>query len=115
MVTASRVIITTILGLVFGVIYMLLTRYLGEPIAFWPLGISWLLLITVMGFAIGASALRMNWAAHGVLWGALFGIFSAVSVVGLVPYPVINFVASVIWGFLIELLATKAFKQTQEF
>jgi hypothetical protein len=115
MVKSSRLITTTILGLVFGIIWMLLTRYLGEPIAFWPLGISWLIALTVMGVAIGASALRMHWAAHGTFWGALFGVFLAIAVVGAVPYPSINFGASVIWGFLIELLATKAFKQPQAF
>lgn len=113
MVTASRVITTTILGLVFGIIWMLLTRYVGVPIAFWPLGISWLLFVSVMGVAIGASALKMNWAAHGTLWGALFGVFMAIAVVGQVPFPSINFGASVVWGFLIELLATRAFKQAQ--
>ena len=113
MVKASRVITTTILGLVFGVIYMLLARYVGVPVAFWPIGIFFLIAYTVMGVAIGASALKMNWAAHGALWGALFGVFLAIAVVGEVPYPSINYGASVIWGFLIETLATKAFKQPQ--
>jgi len=113
MVKTSRVITTTILGLVAGIIWMLVVRYVGVPVAFWPFGISWLLLLTVMGFTIGASALRMNWAAHGTLWGALFGVFLAISCVGVVPFPAINFVASVIWGFLIELLATKTLKQAQ--
>jgi len=113
MVKPSRVITTTLLGLVFGVIYMLLARYVGVPIACWPIGIFFLIAYTVMGVAIGASALRMNWAAHGTLWGALFGVFMAIAVVGQVPFPSINFGASVVWGFLIELLATKAFKQPQ--
>jgi hypothetical protein len=115
MVTASRVITTTILGLVFGVICMLLSRYAGEGIAFWPLGVSFLLHHAVMGFAIGVSPLRMHWAAHGSLWGALFGVFLAISVVGVVADPWIWFVAPVVWGFLVELLATKAFKQPQAF
>ena len=113
MVKPSRVITTTILGLVFGVISMLLGRYVGIPDPFWPIGIFFLIAYTVMGVAIGASALKMNWAAHGTLWGALFGVFLAIAVVGQVPFPSINFGASVVWGFLIELLATKAFKQPQ--
>jgi len=112
MVKSSRVITTTLLGLVFGIICMLLSRYTAG-IAFWPLGISFLVAHTVMGFAIGTSAWKMNWAAHGTLWGALFGVFLAIIVVGVVPFPSINFGASVVWGFLIELLATKAFKQPQ--
>ena len=113
MVKSSRIITTTLLGLVFGIICMLLCRYVGVPIAFWPLGISFMVTHTVMGFAIGTSGFKMNWAAHGTLWGALFGVFLALIVVGVVPFPSINFGASVIWGFLIELLATKAFNQPQ--
>jgi len=113
MVKKSRLITTTILGLVFGIIGMLVGRYAGTPDPFWPVGISDLLFITVMGVVIGASALKMNWAAHGVLWGALFGIPYAIGAVGEVPYPLLDFVGSVIFGFLIETLATKAFKQPQ--
>ena len=113
MVKSSRVITTTLLGAAFGVITMLLVRYVGEPDPFWPVGVSALMVYTVMGVAIGASALKMNWAAHGTFWGALFGVFLTISVVGQVPYPSINFGTSVLWGFLIELLATKAFKQPQ--
>ena len=113
MVKASRLLTTTLLGLLFGVICMLLSRYAGTEIAFWPLGISLLLHHTVLGFAIGASALKMNWAAHGALWGALFGVFLAIGQVGGALQPLIAFFLPVIWGFLIETLATKAFKQPQ--
>jgi hypothetical protein len=91
---------------------MFLSKYTAD-IAFWPLGVSFLLHHTVMGFAIGVSALKMHWAAHGVLWGALFGVFLAISVVGGALQPWGVFVLLVIWGFLIETLATKAFKQPQ--
>ena len=112
MVRAPRVIATTLLGLVFGIICMLLTRFTAG-VAYWPIGVSFLLTHTVMGFAIGTSALKMNWAAHGILWGSVFGVFLAISRVGTVPEPWIVFIASVIWGFLVETLATKAFKQPQ--
>ena len=113
MVSASRVITTTILGLVFGIICMLLSRYTAG-VAFWPIGIFFLLSHIVMGFAIGTSALKMNWAMHGVLWGAVFGIFLAISRFGAAPEPWGVFIFSVIWGFLVETLATKAFKQPQQ-
>ena len=113
MAKTSRIVTTTLLGLVFGIIFMLGMRYFGVPVPFWPIGIYHLVACTVMGLAIGVSSLKMNWAAHGALWGALFGVFLAISVVGEVPVPVLNFVAQIIWGFLIELLATKAFKQPQ--
>ena len=109
-VKSSRLITTTLLGLVFGIICMLLSRYTAE-IAFWPLGISYLLHHTVMGFAIGASSLKTNWAAHGALWGVLFGIFLFIGNIEIYPDPWALIVFPIIWGFLIELLATKAFKQ----
>jgi hypothetical protein len=112
MVKSSRLVTTTILGLVFGVICMLLSRYITQ-VPFWPLGVSFLLHHTVLGFAIGASSLKMNWAAHGASWGALFGLFLAIGQVGGALEPWIAFVLPVIWGFLIETLATKACKQPQ--
>lgn len=112
MVKASRLVTTTLLGVLFGVICMLLSRY-TQGVDYWPLGVSFLLHHTVMGFAIGASLLRMNWAFHGVLWGALFGLFLAISRIGTTQVPWLIFVGPVIWGFLIETLATNVFKQPQ--
>ena len=112
MVRSSRVITTTILGLVFGIICMLLSKYTAG-VDFWPIGIFLLLHHTVMGFAIGASALKMNWAAHGALWGALFGVFLIFGGIGTYRQIWMLFVGPVVWGFLIETLATKAFKQPQ--
>jgi len=109
---ASRLVTTTILGAAFGVICMFLSRYTAE-VDFWPIGVAFLLHHTVLGFTIGASSLKMHWAAHGALWGALFGVFLAIGQVGGALEPWIAFVLPVIWGFLIETLATKAFKQPQ--
>ena len=115
MVKSSRMIVTTVLGLVFGIICMLLSWCMYD-VAFWPMGVAFLIHHGVMGVAIGASALRMNWAAHGVFWGVLFGIFTAIGSVGAdMMEPWLIWIPVVVWGFLIELLATKAFKQPQEF
>jgi hypothetical protein len=119
MVKWSRVLITTVFGLVFGIICMVLVRY-EVGIAFWPMGVSNLVHHTVLGFTIGVSAWKMHWAAHGAIWGALFGTFTAIAAVGTInnPYtggigPLVNFVLTVVWGFLIETIATKGFKQAQ--
>jgi len=112
MIKCSRLVTTTILGAVFGVICMILSRYTAD-VAFWPIGVSFILHHTVLGFAIGASSLKMNWAAHGALWGALFGLFLAIGQVGGALEPWMAFVMPVVWGFLIEALATKVFKQPQ--
>jgi hypothetical protein len=106
----SRLVTTTILGVVFGVVCMLVSRYI-EGVAFWPIGVSLLLHHTVMGFAIGASGFRINWAAHGVLWGVLFGIFLLIGYIETYPEPWALFAMPIVWAFLIELLATKVFKQ----
>jgi len=91
---------------------MLLSRYVSG-VAFWPIGVSFLLNHTVLGLVIGVSSLKMNWAVHGVLWGALFGLFTAISQIGTALNPWIVFIAVIIWGFLIETIATKAFKKPQ--
>jgi len=108
----SRLVTTTLLGVVFGIICMLLSKYTAG-VAYWPMGVAFLLHHTVMGFVIGVSSLRMNWAAHGAFWGALFGIFLAISIIGTTQEPWVIFIFVVIWGFLIETLATKAFKRPQ--
>ena len=108
----SRLVTTTILGAVFGIICMLLSWYIVE-VAFWPIGISLLLHHTVMGFTIGASSLKVNWAVHGVLWGFLFGIFLLVGGIGTYPDLWALIMMPIVWGFLIEFLAIKVFKQPQ--
>lgn len=109
---SARILTTTLLGVVFGIICMLLSRATAG-VAYWPLGISFLLHHTVMGLVIGASSLKMNWAAHGIFWGAVFGVFLAISQVGAAMQWWVVFIAVVVWGFLIETLTTKAFKRPQ--
>ena len=109
---SSRLATTTFLGVAFGIICMLLSKFTAE-VAYWPIGISFLLHHTVMGLVIGASSLKMNWAVHGAFWGAVFGLFLAISRIGATPEPWAVFIAVIIWGFLTETLATKVFKQPQ--
>lgn len=108
----SRLVTTTLLGVVFGIICMLLSKYTAE-VAYWPMGVSFLLHHTVMGLVIGVSPLKMNWATHGAFWGGVFGLFLAISRIGTTQDAWMVFVAVVIWGFLIETLTTKAFKRPQ--
>ena len=112
MVRPSRLVATTILGVFFGSICVLLTVYIAG-VNCWPIGASFFLHHTVMGFTIGASLLRIHWAAHGVLWGTLFGIFLLVGFIETYPDSWALIVGPIIWGFLIELLATKVFKKPQ--
>ncbi|TKJ45542.1 hypothetical protein CEE34_09995 [Candidatus Aerophobetes bacterium Ae_b3a] len=50
-----------------------------DAVAIWHIGIYSLIHQSAMGFAIGASSLRLHWAPHGLLWGILFGLFPGVS------------------------------------
>jgi hypothetical protein len=110
----SRLVTTTLLGLVTGIICMIISKF-GYDIEYWPLGVSFLLHHTVMGLAIGASSLRMPWVLHGLFWGVVFGLFLAIGLIDmnikLEPWAV--FIIVVVWGFLIETLTTKAFKRPQ--
>ena len=108
----SRLVTTILLGAAFGIICMLLSKF-SAGVDYWPMGISFLLHHTVMGLVIGVSSLKMNWAAHGAFWGAVFGLFLAISLIGTALEPWLVFIAVVIWGFLIETLTTKAFKRPQ--
>ena len=111
-VKSARLVSTTLLGLVFGIICMLLSKYTAD-VDYWPMGVSFLLHHTVLGFVIGVSLLKMNWALHGVFWGFLFGLFLAISRIGTPQNAWSVFSAVVIWGFLIETLTAKAFKRPQ--
>jgi uncharacterized membrane protein YccF (DUF307 family) len=108
---SSRLGVSTILGLFFGVICMLLTKY-SVMVDFWPVGVSFLLHHTVMGLVIGVSSLKMHWSIHGLFWGALFGIFLAIGHIGTTP-AVNVFIFVLIWGFLIETLTSKVFRRPQ--
>ena len=109
---SARLATTILLGVAFGIVCMLLSKF-SAGVDYWPLGISFLLHHTVMGLVIGISSLKMNWAAHGTFWGAVFGLFLAIGLIGTALAPWVVFIAVVIWGFLIETLTTKAFKRPQ--
>jgi hypothetical protein len=69
---------------------------------------------TLMGFAIGISALRMNWAAHGIVVGSIVGALfilydaqmgmpTAVLFGMLIP-------GNAAYGLVIEFVTTKLFR-----
>jgi hypothetical protein len=67
-----------------------------------------------MGFAIGASGLKLHWAWNGVVMGLAVGsIFSyfLFMQLGAGPLPVINFFVNALFGLMIEFFTTVVFKQ----
>ncbi|MCD6335857.1 MAG: hypothetical protein J7M27_11085 [Candidatus Latescibacteria bacterium] len=110
MIYAKRVTITTILGVITG-----LLCYLGGVHA----GIEFttgLMLATIfnrtfIGFVIGISAIRIHYLLHGILIGALGSITMGVASIdqGLNGLMMIT-LFGMLWGLLIEGIATKGFK-----
>ena len=109
MLNARRLISTTLLGLLFGIICWRLAASAGSLLWYFALGI--ILSRTVMGFAIGISSWQVWWGLHGIFMGIIFslpGAFSALVKGGSVFWWII--IMGAIYGFLIELLTAKVFK-----
>ncbi len=110
----KRILIATCLGLVAGAICAT-GGFLGHILTFTPVALAWVLLNrALMGFAIGASGLRLHWAWNGIVLGLAVGSVFAYYLfmtVGPGPLPVINFFVNGVFGLLIELVTTVVFKQ----
>jgi len=114
----KRVLITTLLGLAVGAICAY-ASFSGGFMKFTPTNLIWVLLNRgVMGFCIGISGLGLRWMWNGIVVGAIVGsIFSYFLFMHLGPGvpPPANAAANGVFGFLIELLTTKVFKQPGPF
>jgi hypothetical protein len=70
---------------------------------------------TVAGFAIGISKLKMPWWLHGPVLGLIFGIPVSVQAISTNMsgfYALLG--ASVVYGFIIELITSVIFKARQQ-
>lgn len=110
----KRILIATSLGVVAGALCATGAFY-GQILKFTPVALAWILLNrALMGFAIGASGLRVHWAWNGIVLGLVVGsVFSyyLFMTVGSVALPLMNFFVNGIFGLLIELFTTVVFKQ----
>jgi hypothetical protein len=105
--TGKRVIVCTALGFVAGLICWLTSQWGGEPgIVFdAPLALGIIFNRAFIGFALGLSGWRVNWALHGVVIGIAGSLtlaaYSLASPYGFVSLTVMS-LAGGVWGFLIE-------------
>ncbi len=109
----KRILTATVLGLAVGAVCASGAFY-GQILKFTPVALAWILLNrAVMGFAIGASGLRVHWAWNGIVLGLVVGsVFSYYlsMAVGFGSLPVINFLVNGIFGLTIEFFTTVVFK-----
>ncbi len=111
----KRIMIATVLGLAAGLLCVGAGRTMGVTVT--ATGFVWVLLNrTLLGFTIGISRLRLHWALHGVLMGAVVGsLFSYYAAMArhLTTVVIAVWLASLVFGFLIELFTTVVFKQAR--
>jgi hypothetical protein len=110
----KRIAIAILFGLVAGVICASGLFY-GGIMKFSVATLVWVLLNrAVMGFAIGASGLKVHWAWNGIVVGlavgSIFSYFLFMNV-GMGLMPLINFFVNGLFGLMIEFFTTKVFKQ----
>ena len=112
MLSAKRVIIATICGVIFG--FVCLGFAMSNPDSATALTTSIKLNIvlsrTLLGFMLGISALRLKWWLHGIVLGFISSIPMAISVMERPEIMIGTFVMGIIYGLLIELITSILFK-----
>jgi len=110
----KRIIIAILFGLVAGGLCAS-GAFLGGLLKFSAVTLVWILLNrAVMGFAIGASGLKLHWAWNGIVIGIAVGsIFSYFLFMNLEAgiVPPLNLLVNGIFGLMIEFFTTVVFKQ----
>jgi hypothetical protein len=115
MLTAKRIVIATICGLLFGFVCLGLAT--SNPNSVQQLTSSAKLLIvisrTMLGFTIGISAIRLKWWMHGIVIGIIASIPMAIPVMGNSSIFAGTFIMGIIYGVLTELITSVLFKAKQ--
>jgi hypothetical protein len=115
MLTAKRVIIATICGVIFGFVCLSLAASNPDPAGSLTLSVKLNIVLsrTLLGFMIGISALRLNWWLHGIVLGIISSIPMAVAVMDQGAIMIGTFVMGIIYGVLTELITSVLFKAKQ--
>jgi hypothetical protein len=100
-----RVLVTTVLGFVFGVVCWLLASS-GQPGM--PAAMAWSIIFSraLLGFVIGISAWKINYIVHGIVLGFIVSIPMALGGLSFQGFKVFlgTLIMGIIYGFLIELI-----------
>lgn len=111
----KRILVATLFGLVAGAICATAGYYGGflKPTA---VNLAWVFLNrAVMGFAIGASGLKLRWAWNGIVMGLVAGSIFSYSLfmnLGWGTLPLLNLlIGNPVFGLLIEFFTTVVCKQ----
>jgi hypothetical protein len=109
----KRISVATFIGLICGVICMMLASS-NAPIP-WAIKMQILANRTLIGLAIGISALKMKWWLRGPLLGFVFSLplgFSSMMASGYAPIWMftITVLMGIIYGFIIDLFTTVVLK-----
>ncbi len=115
MLTAKRVIIATICGLIFGFVCLGLASSNPDPAQQLSASTKLLIVIgrTMLGFTIGISALRLKWWLHGIVIGIIASIPMAIPVFENTSIFIGTFIMGIIYGVLTELITSVLFKARQ--
>ncbi len=115
MLTAKRVIIATICGVIFGFVCLGLATSNPDPAGSLTLSVKLNIILsrTLLGFMIGISALRLKWWLHGIVLGFISSIPMAIAVMDQGSIMIGTFVMGIIYGVLTELITTIFFKAKQ--
>ena len=117
----KRLVVATLSGVLFGLVCLGLASSGPAPLP-WPVGAQIVTSRTLIGVAIGVSALSVgHWAVHGLLMGLLFSLPLAFSGLMAPDNPEFSKNAMLVWtvllgmiyGLLIEAITTAGFKARQ--
>ncbi|MCF7801782.1 MAG: hypothetical protein K9N34_07160 [Candidatus Marinimicrobia bacterium] len=116
----KRLIIATLSGLLFGFVCYSFAAGGPEPLP-GPIALQIILSRTLIGVAIGISALKLgHWSIHGLVWGLVFSLPLAISGM-MAENPDFSgtmmlfstLILGMIYGLLIEVITSVIFKARQ--
>jgi hypothetical protein len=108
----TRLLVTTLLGFVFGVVCWLITSS-GQP--HMPASMAWSVIFSraLIGFVIGISAWKINYMFHGIILGFIVSIPMALGSLSFQGIKIFlaTLIMGIIYGFLIELITHLIIKE----